>query len=276
MTAETARWAQQLADWAIPAQILEAAPESPYGFPTELFRNRGTRSKGGEDPSSIRALEALGDAGTVLDVGAGGGAASMPLAPPATRLIAVDPSPELLEAFTAEAASRHVGSATVLGGWPQVADITERADVVVCHHVLYNVSDIEPFVLALEDHARRRVVIELTDEHPMAWMRDLWRVFHGIERPLGPTAADAFDAIASLGISLEREDRIRSEVTGGFASRSDAIALIRRRLCLPPTLDADVEEALGDRLSRHDGLWTTGPREQVVATLWWDARPVRS
>lgn len=265
-----------MAGWAIPQQILETAPESPYGFPTELFRSRAARSRAGEDPSSIRALEALGAAGTVLDVGAGAGAASMPLAPPATRLIAVDPSPDLLAAFSSEAASRHVPSSTVLGGWPQVADITEPADVVVCHHVLYNVADIESFVRALDDHARRRVVIELTDEHPMAWMRDLWTVFHGIERPVGPTAEDALDAIASLGLAANREDRVRSEITGGFASRSDAIALVRRRLCLPAALDDDVEEALGDRLAESDGLWTVGPRDQVVATLWWDTRPART
>ena len=265
-----ARWAEELAGWAIPPEILDAAPESPYGFPTEMFRSRAVRATAGDDPSSRRALEALADGGVVLDVGAGGGAASLPLAPPATHLVAVDPSPELLAAFAAEAAARGIDAATVEGTWPAAAASAEEADVVVCHHVLYNVADLEPFVRALDEHARRRVVVELTDEHPLAWMRDLWLVFHGIERPIGPTAEDAREAIAALGIAVRREDRLRSEVAGGFAEREDAVALIRRRLCLPASLDPDVEERLGDRLSETDGLWSVGPHDQVVATLWWD------
>ncbi|MFM7718606.1 MAG: class I SAM-dependent methyltransferase [Actinomycetota bacterium] len=267
-----ARWAEQLAAWAIPPAILAVAPESPYGFPTEVFRSRARRSDADGGPSSARALEALAGGGVVLDVGAGGGAASLPLAPPATRIVAVDPSADLLAAFAAEAASRGVPAATVEGPWPAVADMTEPADVVVCHHVVYNVADLAPFVRALDDHARRRVVVELTDEHPLAWMRDLWLVFHGIERPAGPTAEDAREAIASLGIDVRREDRIRPDPTGGFAARADAIALVRRRLCLPAELDDDVEERLGDRLAETGGLWSAGPRDQVVSTLWWDAR----
>ena len=32
------RWREQLDGWAIPAEILAAAPESPWGFPVGLFR----------------------------------------------------------------------------------------------------------------------------------------------------------------------------------------------------------------------------------------------
>jgi hypothetical protein len=29
-------------------------------------------------------------------------------------------------------------------------------------------------------------------------------------------------------------------------------------------------EALGARLVEHDGLWSAGPNEQPIVTLWWD------
>ncbi|MHB8510630.1 MAG: ATP-binding protein [Actinomycetota bacterium] len=58
-----------------------------------------------------------------------------------------------------------------------------QADVVVCHHVLYDVADIVPFVHALTEHALNHVVIEIFDEHPVAWMNPLWRELHGIGRP---------------------------------------------------------------------------------------------
>jgi hypothetical protein len=56
----------------------------------------------------------------------------------------------------------------------------------------------------------------------------------------------------------------------GFERREDAIGLVRRRLCLPAGRDDEIADALGTRLSEHDGLWSAGPYEQQVVTLWWD------
>ncbi len=58
----------------------------------------------------------------------------------------------------------------------------------------------------------------------------------------------------------------------GFERREDAVALIRRRLCLWPDRDEEVAEAIGDRLVERDGLWSAGPVDQEIVTLWWDRR----
>ncbi|HZD66626.1 MAG TPA: class I SAM-dependent methyltransferase, partial [Acidimicrobiales bacterium] len=149
------RWAAELAAWAIPEDILAAAPASPWGFPPDLF---AAPSEPPDTPSRRRALEALGAGGSVLDVGAGAGAAGLALVPPATGLIAVDERPEMLARLADTAAARGVRAQTVVGSWPTVADEVPPADVVVCHHVLYNVADVGAFAAALADHARRRVV----------------------------------------------------------------------------------------------------------------------
>jgi hypothetical protein len=151
------------------------------------------------------------------------------------------------------------------------------ADVVVCGHVFYNVQDLVPFVRELTSHARRRVVVELTDRHPWAWMHDLWMRFHELERPDGPTAGDAASVLREAGLEAVREDR-EEPGTGGFERREDAVALVRRRLCLRPERDEEVAAALGERLARRDELWSAGPSTQRIATLWWDAatRPIAS
>src|SRR5436305_422520 len=74
------RWAQALAAWAIPPAILTAAPESPWGFPTQLFERRADTVPAEPTPSTQRALEALPEGGAVLDVGCGAGA-GQPLHP---------------------------------------------------------------------------------------------------------------------------------------------------------------------------------------------------
>lgn len=263
------RWREALTSLAIPDGILAAAPESPWGFPVAVFASRAERAGTRPTLSQRRAREALRDGGSVLDVGSGAGAASLPLAPPAARIDAVDRSAELLAAFARIAGERGIDHHELQGTWPDVADRAPTADVVVCDHVLYDVPDLVPFVVALGAHARYRVVVTIPTEHPLAWMRDLWRRFHDIERPLGPTAADALEVIRASFPDAVREDEDR-QPSGGFPERADAIALARRRLCLPAERDDEVAEALGPALARRDGLWDAGPARQVVATIRWD------
>jgi len=265
-----ARWRAQLEAWAIPEEILAAAPESPWGFPVGLFRARAERAGAGnrQTPSNREAARWLPPGGSVLDVGAGGGAASLPLAGGAGRLVGVDESPAMVEAFLAAAGRVGVPVEGVQGRWPQVAGRVGAADVVVCHHVLYNVADLAPFAAALTDHARRRVVLELTDRHPLVGLAPLWRRFHGLERPSGPTAGDAAAALRALGLDLRRQDWESGDRLG-FERFQELVAFTRRRLCLPADRDAEVAEALLDA-GTHEagGVWVgAGPRR--VSTLSW-------
>jgi SAM-dependent methyltransferase len=266
------RWREQLEAWAIPAEILSAAPEPPWGFAVECFRRRGAALRKLDTPTTRRALEALPDRGVVLDVGVGGGATSLPLAARTGLIVAVDAQPDMLEGFLANAAAVRVRAETIEGRWPDVAERTPRADVVVAGHVFYNAPDLEPFARAMDEHARRRVVAELTERHPLDWMNDLWLRFHDLERPTGPTATDAGAILRDMGFDVHREDRTPSveEGGGGYAQREGAIATVRRRLCLPADRDDEIAEALGDRLRRTDDGWDVGPDERTIVTLWWD------
>jgi precorrin-6B methylase 2 len=271
VTAAAGRWRDALRAWAIPEEVLAAAPESPYGFPAESFRRRAERAAEADPtPTTMRALEALPERGVVLDVGVGSGATSLPLAARASRIVGVDESEGMLASFSAAVAASKVDAVAVKGSWPEIAPEVGRADVVVSGHVLYNVQDLPPFVGELTAHARHRVVVELTERHPLAWMHDLWRRFHDLPRPDGPTADDAEAVLREMGIVVQRLDRVVEATAGGFERREDAIALTRRRLCLTPDRDPEVAEALGDRLMQLDGLWSAGPQAQSIVTQWWD------
>jgi SAM-dependent methyltransferase len=265
-----ARWRAQLEAWAIPEEILAAAPESPWSFPVGLFRARAERAGAGgrQTPSNRAAARWLPPGGSVLDVGAGAGAASLPLAGVAGRLVAVDESAAMVEAFLAAATGAGAHAEGVQGRWPEVAGRVGPADVVVCHHVLYNVADLAPFAAALTDHARHRVVVELTDRHPLVGLAPLWRRFHGLERPSGPTAGDAAAALAALGLDVERQDWESGDRLG-FDRFEELVAFTRRRLCLPADRDPEVAEALLETGTRQvGGVWVgAGPR--LVTTMSW-------
>lgn len=269
-TSALEQWSKDLLAWAIPDEIIAAAPESPWGFPPGLFAKRAESAlRRGLSPANHRALEALPEGGAVLDVGVGGGAGSLPLAGRAGRLIGLDSSQSMLDSFSRAASGRGVACTTVLGTWPEAAPQVGPADVVICHHVFYNVANLAPFVEALAGKAVHRVVVELTPRHPLAWMSDLWLRFHGLPRPQGPGYLDAVDAVSELGFDVRHELTSGPPVMSGFPSREDAIALVRKRVCLRPEQDDELAEALGDRLSERDGLWTASPPEHEIATLWW-------
>lgn len=265
MTPGTAarRWTEDLAAWAIPPEILDSAPEPPWSCPTGLFARSAEDAVGPEAgsawPSARRARQALPEGGSVLDVGVGGGAASLPLAPPASRITGVDQSPDMLAAFADLAERLGVTHAEVEGNWPDVASTVEPADVVVCHHVAYNVPDLAAFAEALTAKARYRVVVELSAAHPQSNLNPLWLRFHGLERPSGPTADDAAAVLAELGLEVGRE-RWEAPSRWTASHGAEVVAFVRRRLCLPPERDPEVADALGSDF----GL---GPRPMV--TMWW-------
>ena len=213
--------------------------------------------------------------GSVIDVGSGAGAASLPLAARASRITAVDTDPAMLSSLTGIADGLGVDSdraeiVTVAGRWPDVADRVPVADVVVCHHVLYNVMELRPFVEALSDHARVRVVVEMTERHPVEPMNPLWLRFHGLERAEGPTWEDAVAAISSLGhdVNVERWDAAPLHT---YESFDEMVAYHRRRLCLPSSSDPEVAAAL-EELGADPANPVGLGRGRPLMTLWWAGR----
>ncbi|HEV2783512.1 MAG TPA: methyltransferase domain-containing protein [Actinophytocola sp.] len=262
-------WADDLAAWRIPERILTAVDESPWVLPDEVFARRADRQlahPGG--PSHARAIAVLPNRGSVIDVGAGGGAASLPLAPAMTRLTAIDANRSLLADLARRAAPLCLELATVHGRWPDVADRVPDADLVVCHHVLYDVADLAPFLLALTGHARRRVVVEITARHPLTALNPFWQEFHGLPRPTGPTADDVLGLLRSLGLDAKSERWTRPAVAE-YKSFSTLVDVTRRRLCLPPNRAADVAAALhrhGITERKPPDLGSSGER---LVTIWW-------
>jgi hypothetical protein len=111
-------------------------------------------------------------------------------------------------------------------------------------------------VAALTSHARHRVVVEVTAEHPQATLNRLWEHFHGVVRPTRPTAVDAAAVARDLGFAVEIE-RFEAPPRWTDADWDELVVFARRRLCLPPERDAEVAAVLE----------RPGPRPLV--TLWW-------
>lgn len=250
------QWRNHLLQWGIPREIEAAAERSPWGHPADRFAMRAdtaTQVPGGA--SFDRATEALIEPGSVLDVGAGVGAGGLPLLPYASSLTAVDPSEQMLGMLAERASASRTPTRVIVGRWPAVADQAGVHDVVVCHHVVYDVQDLAPFLAALTAAARRRVVVELPPLHPQTWMAPLWLRFHGVVRPTTPTSEDVVAVLQETGVAHVVVDRWTREDPGHPVD----IALITRRLCLPESAEAEVAAAQAE----------LPPAPRAVVTLSW-------
>jgi SAM-dependent methyltransferase len=261
------RWREQLEAWAIPEYLLSAVDESPYRWPVELFRRRNVTAREEEPPPTIEVVSRLaGKGGSVLDIGAGTGRASLPLAALGHPVTAVEKSSDMATALRQEAALVP-GSYRVLEvEWPAEVD---HADVVMAAHVVYDVADIDTFLQAMQDHARRAVVLELTESHPWTPLGPYYRALHGIDRPSGPTTDDLVSVIDEL--IGRRPEVMRWERPGGtwFESWDEIIELYGRRLVLPADRRSEVRPLLEPDVEEDGGRFTVGASVRRLATVWW-------
>jgi SAM-dependent methyltransferase len=262
-------WQSDLAAWAIPERITAAVPDSPWVLPRQVFARRADQVAAvPSGPSFAHAWAALDPPGSVLDVGCGAGAACLPLLPRCTELTAVDSEPDMLTLLERRALAAGVQPRLLAGRWQDMA-AAGPADVVTCHHVVYNVPDVRPFLGALTAAARRIVVLEMTAKHPLASLNPYWLRFHGLIRPQRPSADDLLAILAAMGIDAGCE---RWQRPGGsdYHSFNELVDVTRRRLCLPCERADEVAGALIESGIDPDHPVDLGSSGRLVVTIWWD------
>lgn len=264
------QWQADLAAWAIPEHITAAVPDSPWVLPRDVFARRADRLAGSPaGPSYDRECETLEPAGSVLDVGAGVGAACLPLASRVTALTAVDTDESMLGMLAQRASAAGIDAALVAGRWPDVAGQVPAADLVACHNVVFNVPGLVPFLAELTSHARRRVVLETTAVHPLASLNPLWLRFHGLQRPEGPAASDVLAILAAMGVRARHTEWTRP-AQADYRGMAELVEVTRRRLCLPPERAGEVEAALRELGAEPGHLGDLGTSGRDVVTIWWE------
>ena len=264
------RWRADLAGWAIPEHITAAVGESPWVLPRQVFARRADRLRRGAGRAVLRSRAGRArPAGERARRRRRGGRGLLAAAPQVTALTAVD---------TDDGDARPAGPA----GRPPAALPADRprplarrgrgqagpADLVTCHHVLYNVPDLVPFIEALTAHARRRWSSRLAARHPLISLNPLWLLFHGLARPAGPAADDLLAILDAMGLgpgTLRGIVRAQAD----YATGSELVEVTRRRLCLPPERASEVAAALREagQPGQPVDLGTSG---REVVTIWWE------
>ena len=264
------RWRAELEAWVIPQRLLEAAEESPYGWAPWIWARLSAAARLGTPPITLEiAGTLLGAHGSVVDVGAGRGRASLPLAVRGHDLTAVEPDAGMADGFEEEAARLGVPARLVRGRWPEAAGEVADTDVALSANVVYDVAGIGPFVTALDEAAGRGVVLEMAERHPRVVTAPLFRAVHGVDRPGGPSVDDLVAVITEeLGI-LPNVERWERPTSLWFENWDEILAFYGRRVTLPIARRHELRPLLEPTVTERDGRLYVGDRVGRHCTVWW-------
>jgi len=268
VTTAAARWRRDLEAWALPQHLLDAVPESPYGWPLHLW-HRMQQDEAGESPTTAIVGDLLGERGTLLDVGAGTGRASLPIAALGHPLTAVEPKPGMVEGLRHEAGLSGVAVRVFESSWPESAAVVGEHDVVLCANVVYDVPDLGPFLEAFHGAARVGVVLEVGTRHPWSGLKQYYRALHGLDRPDGPTVGLLVQVVRETVGTDPEIRRWQRPVRTRFADLQELLDLYRRRLVLPVERSDELLDLLAPDVVEEDGWLSLGTGHREQATLWW-------
>lgn len=256
-----ASWAGRVrANAAQVDRFAEQKSQDHYAPVANRFRVDPRRT---DDPSLDALLGLARPDESWLDIGAGGGRYALPLALAVREVIAVDPSPGMLNVLREGMAEHDIQNVRVVEGrWPAAADPSLEADVSFIAHVGYDVEQIGPFLDAMERSARRLCVAMLFWRRPTWAMDRLWPAVHGVERALLPAMRELVTVLMARGRPVNVQ--IVEVPPTTVESVEQVQGMARHQTWVRPGSEADgrLEAAIRERLVERDGKlafdWSPG------------------
>jgi len=231
---------------------------------------RLTRSLDAAADPFVKALrETLRPSDAVLDVGAGAGRYSMPIASEVARVTAVEPGTSMRASFEQEAERRGLTNITLVASSWEDAEV-ETHDVAYVANVLYFVSDAVAFIDKLDQHARRACFILHRAEERAAGLLPLWEEIWGHPRPPEPGAVDLYNLLFAIGIRANLRLAPRPAPVR-FETSEDAMREARQSLELggeDRSYDDRIAAFLRNVVNKRDGLWELPPGPQMAIISW--------
>lgn len=208
-----------------------------------------------------------------LDIGAGGGRLSIPLAERVRRVVAVEPSAAMREALGASALESGLANIEVVATpWPEAAAGTTGItgiDVALCVHAIYDIADLGPWIEAMERVARRLCVVVLFDRaRGHAWT-DIFQAVHGEPMAALPALREFLAVLGALGRPFE----VQTIPAGPLDPTPEEAAFVQaRRICWleeGSEKDRQLQAHLRSRYPATEGALAMPPMRRFTAVVSW-------
>jgi SAM-dependent methyltransferase len=247
----------------------EANPSDFYAPIAGMFRADPRR----RDEPTLEALRSLVHAtDSILDIGAGGGRYTLPLALECREVIAVEPSEGMRQVLADGMAAHGITNIrSVNARWPQEANEL-HADIALISHLGYDVEDIGPFLDAMEAAAGRLCVAVLLSQPPPTEADRLWPLVHGVERASLPSLPEFLTLLLARGRLFEL--RLVEREPQSFEQPDQFLTFLRQQLWTAPGSEKDrtLERVYRERLQERDGRFALSWKPVHVGVVTWQPR----
>ena len=220
------------------------------------------------DPLLDFVLEKLTGVQSFLDIGAGNGRWTIPVAKVARNVTVIEPSNSMLEMLRENVAKARLDNIRILQGRWEETDI-ESHDIVSCTHAIYETRDFTAFIRKMEETARERCYLVLRLPPHDGIIGELFWKIHGHPYD-SPNAHLAYNALYSMGIypNMLVEEDMHNWKDNTF---DEAFSRGKKHLNVEATDEYDdlIRETLTKRLALNDGvyIWPDGMR---AILFWWN------
>ncbi len=253
-------------------RVREEPDEGDHYRPLAAAFRADPRRSGDAALEALLAVAAADD--TWLDVGAGAGRFSLPLALRVQRVIAVEPSTAMRAELAGLQIEHGIFNIDVRDQrWPSNdPSLTGIADVGLISHVGYDIEPIGAFLDTLERASRRECAALMFDRSPGSLFWQVWPAVHGEAQAHLPGASEfirllrargAEPDVAEVGRGSDRQ-RFR------FESLDGAMDWARRRLWLAEDSARlpSLREAIAELLIEGDDGWSLPDQPTQMLIRW--------
>lgn len=220
------------------------------------------------DPLLDHVLGGLAPETTVLDIGAGIGRWTLPMARKARRVTAVEPLQGMRQVLVERAAAQGITNLEVVELPWLVADVPPH-DVAIAAHATYTTADLLGFVRKMASSARRTCYLALRVPAHDGVIGELCARIHGRWHD-SPNFIVGYNLLLAAGFhpNVLMEPAAVRHWTDPTVEAATARA--KRHLRLEDDRhDAVIHEVLSRRLVFADGIWRW-PDGMRSALIWWD------
>ncbi len=250
-----------------PLWIATAASDSAMKMMAEGLKRSSQQHDMTESPIFQEVVKHLGEQRTVVDIGAGVGRFSKPLAQAGCTISAVEPSAEMRAYLQTMIHENNLENrvTVVADSWPAPHPL--RVEVALGAFVIHFASDPVAFVRAMDAAATRRCILAVHVDPMMPFVQEIWPYFHpDQEPPQMAVFADIYPKL--LAADIVADVKIIHESRGPrFRDKTSVLNMLTNRLDI-----ADDEQAvarLNQLLQEHSEVWKN-PRPTRVAIISWE------
>ena len=244
-------------------------PEDFYGPVANIFRADPRRT---DEPLLDRLRALVRPDETWIDIGAGGGRYTLPVALRAQRVFAVEPSPGMRDVLASSARDNSIDNIEIYAErWPVDDCKAPVADVAFISQVGYDIAEFAAFSEQMEAHARRLCISLMFDKAPISDFAALWKPVHGEDRVMLPALAEMSALLFARGRmprvieSLDIQPRVYEGVEALHQASRRAIWVLEGT-----PEDERLAQAARDLAVRVEGGVALSSTPRKVVVLAWE------